>query len=199
MGEVVGPHDIILAPPLQIVAADRIVEEAGIDLIAKVLAGILAEWGWISVAEAAVIVIPLLRDPGQPTRFVFYGNNLEPGIALQHAIENQLEKRVGDVHQLQIDAAAVTLDTVAVLVFVVAVARQDVQADRRLEILSSSPKFIIMAGMERQIGMGRLPNDRPFQPRLAATFELFNAIVDVIDRDGRDADQSVGIDAAIID
>src|SRR5688572_8404865 len=120
MGEVVGPHNIFLAPPLEIVTAHGIVEEAGIDLIAKVFARVLAEWRGISVAEAPVVVIPLLRDPGQPTRFVLDGNNLEPGIALQHAIENQLEKRVGNVHQLQIDAAAVTLNAVTVLVFVIA-------------------------------------------------------------------------------
>src|SRR3989449_9893400 len=110
MGKIVRPHYVILAPPFQVAAADRIVEEAGKDLIADVLARVLGERRRVLAAEAAKGIIPLLDHEGEPARFVFHGHELEFRVPLQHAGEKEIEKRVGDVGELQGYAAAGTLD-----------------------------------------------------------------------------------------
>ena len=47
--------------------------------------------------------------------------------------------------------------------------------------------------------MRRLPDDRPFQPGLAAALEFLDAVVDVVNRDGGNADQAGCVGAAIVD
>ena len=59
----------------------------------------------------------------QPADFVFNGHNLELRISFQHSVEDEFKERIGNVEQLQVHAAAVTLDSFSFLIFVVAVAR----------------------------------------------------------------------------
>src|SRR5712691_7032435 len=198
MGKIVRPHYVILAPPFQVAAADRIVEETGKDLIADVLARVFGERRRVLAAEAAKVIIPLLDHEGEPARFVFHGHELEFRVSLQHAVENEIEKRVRDVRKLQVDAAAVTLDAFSFLA-VVAVTGQDVHADGRFQVLGRRPEFVVVAGMKREIRMGRLPDQRAPEPRLAAAFQLLDRVVDVINRDGRNADEAVPGDAAVFD
>src|SRR6266545_2619703 len=73
------------------------------------------------------------------------------------------------------------------------------QAHRSIQILTRAPKLIVVAGVEGEIRMGRLPNDRAFQSGFVASLEFFDAVIDVIDRNGRNADQPIRIDAAVID
>src|ERR1051325_6570638 len=47
--------------------------------------------------------------------------------------------------------------------------------------------------------MRRLPDDCPLQTGFVAALELFDPMIDVVHWNRRDADQSIGIDAAIID
>src|SRR5262245_3079439 len=47
--------------------------------------------------------------------------------------------------------------------------------------------------------MRRLPDDRAFQSGFMAALEFFEAVVDVVNRNSRDADQPMGVDAAVID
>src|SRR6266436_8826247 len=115
MRKIVGPHNVVLAPPFQIMAADGIVEETGIHLVTDKLAGVFRDRWRILLAEAVVVVVPLLNDPGQPAAFVFYRYDLEFRIPFQDAIENQLEEAVGDVHELQVNAAPVTFDAFSFL------------------------------------------------------------------------------------
>ena len=121
-GKVVGPHDVVLAPKFQILAADVIVEEAGEDLIFDKAARIARERRRILFLEAIVIVVPLLKHPRHPAAFVFHRDDLELGISFENAVEDELEERVGDIHEFEVDAAAIALDAFAVFVFVVAVA-----------------------------------------------------------------------------
>src|SRR6267143_2462164 len=107
MGKIVRPHYVILAPPFQVAPADRIVEEAGKDLIADELARVAGDGRRVLAAEAPKVVIPLLDHEGEPARFVFHGDELEFRVSLQHTVENEIEKLVGDVGELQVDAAAV--------------------------------------------------------------------------------------------
>src|SRR5262245_65872049 len=100
MGKIVGPHDVVLAPPFKIMTADRIVEEAGIDLVVDKLTWVLRDRWRVLLAEAVVIIIPLLNDPGHPAAFVFDGDDFELWIALENAVKNQLEETIGDVHKL---------------------------------------------------------------------------------------------------
>src|SRR4029434_3881519 len=103
-------------------AANRIVEEAGIDLVMDKFAWVLRDRWRVLFAEAVVVIVPLLNDPGEPAAFVLYRHDVELRISLQDAVKNQLEEAVGDVHELKVDAAAVTLDTFSFFILVVAVA-----------------------------------------------------------------------------
>jgi len=47
--------------------------------------------------------------------------------------------------------------------------------------------------------MGRLPDQRASEPRLAAAFELLDRVADVVNGDGRNADEAVPVHAAIFD
>src|SRR5216683_6488411 len=85
VGKIVRPHEIVLAPPLQIAAADRIAEEAGKDLVANVLAKVLRERRRVHAAEAAIVVIPLLDHEGEPAGFVFHAYEPELRVSLQYA------------------------------------------------------------------------------------------------------------------
>src|SRR4249920_2310782 len=136
---------------------NRIVEEAGIDLVMHKLARVLRDRRRILLPEAVVVIIPLLNDPGQPAAFVLYRHDSELRISLEDAVKDQLEEAIGDVHELEVHAAAVTLDPFSFLILVVAVAGQDVQAYGRIQVLRRGPEFIIVAGMKWQIRMGRLP------------------------------------------
>ena len=98
-----------------------IVEEAGKDLLFDEVARIAGERRRVLFLETIVIIVPLLKHPRHPAALVFHRNDLELGIFFEHAVKNKLEKRVGDIHQLQVDTAAVTLDAFSVFVFVVAV------------------------------------------------------------------------------
>src|SRR5215510_15073616 len=100
MRKVVGPHNVVLAPPFQVVSTDRVVEEAGIDLVVDKLAWVLRDRWRVLLAEAIVIVIPLLNDPGQPAAFVFDRDNFKLWIPLQNAVKDQLEETIGDIHEL---------------------------------------------------------------------------------------------------
>src|SRR5690242_3292586 len=148
MGEIIGPHDVILSPPLQTVTRHRIVEKTGIDLIVNVFAWVFCERRGIHALEAPVIVIPLLNDPWNPADFIFDSYNFQLRVAFQDSVENQLEESVGDIEQLEIDATAVALDAFSVLILVVAVSGQYVQADGCVEILRRRPELIVVTGME---------------------------------------------------
>src|SRR6266542_6126386 len=178
---------------------DRIVEEAGIHLITDKFTWVLGDRRRILLAEAVVVIVPLLNDPGQPAAFVLYRHDFELRISLEDAVKDQLEEAIGDVHELKVDAAAVTFDAFSFLILVVAVAGQDVQAYGRIQVLSRGPEFVIVAGVKRKIRMGRLPDNRAFEAGLAAAFQLFDADIDIIDRNGWNPDQPVSIDATIID
>src|SRR5215813_12926761 len=65
--------------------ADRIVEEAGIDLVVDKLAWVLRDRWRVLLAEAVVIIIPLLNDPGQPAAFVFDRDDFELWVPLDNA------------------------------------------------------------------------------------------------------------------
>src|SRR5207237_1786400 len=97
---------------------------------------------------------------------------------------------------LQVHAAAVVLDALSFLA-VIAEAGEDVHADRRFEVLRRRPEAVIVAGLERQIRMRRLPDERAMEAGLAAALELLHRVVDVVHRDRRDADEAIAIDAAI--
>src|SRR5690242_15565658 len=73
------------------------------------------------------------------------------------------------------------------------------EADRRVEVLSRRPEFIVVAGMEGKVRMRRLPDDRALQPRLTTAFQFFDSVFNVVNRNRGNTDQAIGIDAAIID
>src|SRR5258706_5348596 len=120
-------------------------------------------------------------------------------MSFEHAAEDQLEERVGDVHQFEIDAATIALDAFAVLVFVIAMTGEDMQTYRRVEFFTGRPEFLVMIGGEWDIFMRRLPDQRALETGFTAAFELFDAVVDVVNRDRRNTDQTAGVGAAVID
>src|SRR5262249_47038876 len=130
MGKIVRPHDVVLTPELEILAAYMIVEETGINLIFDEAARIARDRRRVLLFEAIVIVVPLLKHPGHPAALVFYGHNLELGVALEYAVENNFKQPIGDVHQLEIDTATVALDALSVFILVIAVSRQYVETYR---------------------------------------------------------------------
>src|SRR6266540_1223269 len=199
MREVVRPHDVVLAPIFQIFAANVIVEEAGKYLIFDEAARIARERRGVLFLKAIVIIIPLLKHPGHPAAFVFHRDDLELRISFQYAVKNELKERVGDIHELQVDAAAVALDAFSVLILVVTVAGQNMQTHGSIELLARGPEFVVMTGVKGEIGMGCLPNNRALESRFVASLELFDAVIDVIDRNGRNADEPIRIDAAVVD
>src|SRR2546422_8486134 len=82
---------------------------------------------------------------------------------------------------------------------VVARARQDMHADGRIELLGRRPEFVVVTGMKRQIRMGRLPDQCALEPRLVAALQLLDGTVDVVDGDGRNADEALAVHAAVFD
>src|ERR1044072_194164 len=134
--KIVRPHDVVLTPELEIFTAHVIVEETGINLIFDEAARIARDRRRILLFEAIVIIIPLLKHPGHPAALVFYRNHFELGMALENAVENNLEEAIGDVHQLEIDTAAVALDALSVFILVVAVPGQYVETHRRVKFLA---------------------------------------------------------------
>ena len=113
-----------------------IVEEAGVNLIFDEAARIACDRRRVLLFETIIIIIPLLKHPGHPAALVFDRDNLEFGMPFENSVKDDLEQSVGNVHQLEIDAAAVPLDALSVFVLVVAVTRQDVKADRRVKFLA---------------------------------------------------------------
>ena len=91
---------VVAGLAIAILAADVIVEKAGENLILNEAARIACEGRWILLFEAIVIIVPLLKHPRHPAAFVFYRNDLELGISFKNAVMNDLEERVGDIHQL---------------------------------------------------------------------------------------------------
>ena len=47
--------------------------------------------------------------------------------------------------------------------------------------------------------MRRLPDQRALEPRLVATLQLRHRVVDVVDGDRGNADETVAVDAAVLD
>src|SRR5690349_6681924 len=136
MRKIVRPHDVVLTPELEILAAYMIVEETGINLIFDEAARIARDRRRVLFFEPIVVIIPLLKHPGHPAALVFYGHYFELGVALENTVENDFKQTIGDVHQLEIDTAAVALDTLSAFILVVAVPGQYVEADRRVKFLA---------------------------------------------------------------
>src|SRR5687767_12246322 len=116
-----------------------VVEEAGEYLIFDEAARIARKRRRVLFLEAIVVIVPLLKHPRHPAALVFHRDDLELRISFEDAVKNDLKKRIGDIHELQVDAAAITLDAFSVLIFVVTVARQNMQANRSIEILTGGP------------------------------------------------------------
>ena len=98
MRKIVRPHDVVLSPIFQIFTADVIVKETGIDLIFYKTAGITGDRRRVLLFETIVIVVPLLKHPGHPAALVFHRDDFELGIPFKHAVMDDLEERVGDIH-----------------------------------------------------------------------------------------------------
>src|SRR3712207_7507417 len=79
----------------------------------------------------------MIRRPPRSTLFPYTTLfRSQVRIALQDAVEDQVEQGVGRAEQLQVDAAAVVLDAPPLVhVLAVVVAGQDVQADRHVHLL----------------------------------------------------------------
>ena len=113
-----------------------IIEETGINLIFDEAARIARDRRRVLFFEAIIIIIPLLKHPGHPAALVFDRDNLEFGMPFENSVKDDLEQSVGNVHQLEIDAAAIALNALSIFVFVVAVTRQDMETDRGVEFLA---------------------------------------------------------------
>ena len=83
MGEIIGPHNVVLPPKSQVLAADMVVKETGEDLVFDIAARVARKGRRILFLEAIVIVVPLLEDPRHPTGFVFHRDDLELGISFE--------------------------------------------------------------------------------------------------------------------
>src|SRR5438034_2103969 len=187
---------IVLAPPFQVMTTDRIVEEAGINLIADELARVFRDGRRVHAAKTAIIVIPLLNHEWQPAAFILNGHNFQLRVSFQHAVKDQFKKSAGYVVQFQVHTAAVTLDSFSLLILIVAVARQNVQAYGRIQVRRRCPEFIIVARIKRKIRMWRLPDNGAFKSGLVAALQLLNADIYVIDRDGWNTDHPTVVGAA---
>ena len=94
MRKVIRPHDVVLAPMFQILAANVIVEEAGKDLILDEAARITGDRWRILFLETIVIIIPLLKHPWHPAALVFNPDQLEVGGSCDYSVKKYLENRV---------------------------------------------------------------------------------------------------------
>ena len=123
-------------------------------------------------------------------------------MAIHDAVEDEIEDRVDDLLELQVDAAAVRLDAGALVtehrLLVIAVAGEDVQMHRHLEILGRRPELLVVVGPERQVRVRRLPDERALEPRLGAALQFLDRLVDVVHGDGRHPHQPVGRHRAIV-
>src|SRR5688572_13573252 len=161
---VVRPHAVVLAPPFETVTGGGVAEESAKDLSLEKFAGILGDRQRIHAAESPVIIIPLLQHEGHPADLIFYADELELGITLQDAVEDQFKEGIDDLFKLQIDATAVGFDSGSFVaehrLLVVAVPGENVQVNRQIQCLRRFPEFIVVLRMKRQVRMRRLPYDR---------------------------------------
>src|SRR5688500_16592661 len=91
---IVRPHAVVLAPPFKTVTGGGVSEESAKDLSLEKFAGILGDRQRIYAAESPVIIIPLLQHEGHPANLIFYADELELGITLQDAVEDQFKEGV---------------------------------------------------------------------------------------------------------
>ena len=75
---------------------------------------------------------------------------------------------------------------------VVAVAGEDVQVHRKLEVRRRRPELLVVVRVKRQVRVRRLPDERTLEALLGATLEFLHSVVDVVHGDGRHSHQPVG-------
>src|ERR671912_2301048 len=97
MRVIVRPHAIVLAPPFEAVTRGGVAEEGAEDLSLEKFAGIFGDRQRIHAAESPVIIIPLLQHERHPADLIFYTDELELGVTLQDAIEDQFKEGVDDL------------------------------------------------------------------------------------------------------
>src|SRR5882762_4553692 len=91
---VVRPHAVVDTPPIETVASYGVVEERAVDLAVEVEAWRLRDRRRVRLAEAAVVVVPLLEEEGNPADLVLNVHDLELRETLEDAVENHVEEGV---------------------------------------------------------------------------------------------------------
>jgi len=71
--EIIGPHAVVGAPPRQDMAANRVIEESGVDLVVEVFAGKFFDGQTLPLgAMPFELVVPLFQDKRNPAKLILH-------------------------------------------------------------------------------------------------------------------------------
>ena len=177
---VIGPHAIVDPPPGKQLATDVVVENGGVDLPVKILARQFIDADLLAMTMALEILIALAEPERHPADFILHGNNLQFGIAFQHAGEDDIEKRVLDLAVL-LHADAIALNAMAGLaVHAVAEPGENMKMNGQVKVLRGGPKTLVVFRSRREFGVRHLLNHATNHSGLFGPFHLRDRVVDVV-------------------
>src|SRR4029077_1953454 len=132
-------------------AANRVIEESGVDLVVEVFAGKFFDGQTLALgAMPFEVVVPLFQDKRNPAKLILHQDDLELGKTLEHTGIDQFVEAVDRLEQFHVNAvgllgeARCSVSQAERTGSTVAVPAQDVQVDRQVEILRSCPELVIM-------------------------------------------------------
>src|SRR5215831_4640869 len=102
------------------------------------------------------VVVPLFQDKRNPAKLVLDENDPELGETLEHTRIDQFHVNAVGL----LSKAGCGISEAKGTGSAVAVAAQDVQVDRHVEILRSGPELVVVRRRKRQLGRRYLPDDR---------------------------------------
>src|SRR5262245_10348369 len=147
--------------------ADRVVEKRGVDLVMEIFAGLFFDGQALALgAMPFEVVVPLSQDKRNPAKLVLDENDLELGETLEHTRIDQFVEAVDRLEQFHVNAVGLLskagrgISEAKGTGSAVAVAAQDVQVDRHVEILRGGPELVVVRRRKRQLGRRDLPDDR---------------------------------------
>src|ERR1700722_20662310 len=115
MRVVVGPHQVIVAPPRELARAREVLEPRAVDVFGEDLARQARDSQIFFGPEAFEIIVPLLENERQPAAFAFCEDDAQLRMAIEAAREKEAEERVDRVVLLLVDRAANLLRSLEIL------------------------------------------------------------------------------------
>ena len=180
MRVIVGPHAVVSAPPREQPPAHVIVEERRIDLPLEVFARQFIDGQFFGVSMTLKGFVALSEPERHPADLVFHRDDVQCWIPLKDSRKDHFEQSVfylsGLAHTVTISGNSLCRPAM----HAGTEAGQDVQMNRHVEILGSSPEALIMLRREGQLRMRNLPNHRTHHPLFLAALRLGDRVIDIV-------------------